>query len=603
MLRCMLAIAAAVIVVPAQAQGPTQSPGAMATADPLAGLDAFISDTIKAWNIPGVQVAVVQDGKTLLAKGYGTRNVATGAPMNADTLVPIASMSKAFTAFSVGLLVDEGKMSFDAPVLAYLSGFDMKDKVAASGVTLRDMLSHRTGMPRHDALWYHNSAQTREGMLAALPSLEPSAPLRSKWQYNNIMFTLSGLSVEKVSGRSWESFVESRIFAPLTMARSTFSPDKVMADSNHAVGTEVRAGKTVNLSLYRGNPLVNPAGGVYTNANDLSHWLRVQLGGGVFQGRQVIQPATLAQMHATQMVTGATPDHPEVVPTGYGLGWFTEIYRGRSVVQHGGNLPGSSTLITLVPGSKLGITVLVNQTGSELPRALTRTILDRFLGGVPVDWTGDALKRKKAGEANDATGRGNKEATRVKNTQPAHALNQYAGAYRDPAYGEIKVSFAGSALLLKFNDDSSPLSHFHFEVFDAVTQDPDSALVDGRFQFITDLAGRVSGVSVLMEPQVAPIVFKRLPDAKLSDPNYLKTLTGTYEYAGTKQFVAQSGNKLVLTGEGGRPAELVPALGGEFVHPRQGDLRIRFNADSSGKVTGFSLIDSTGLFEARKLAD
>jgi CubicO group peptidase (beta-lactamase class C family) len=596
-------LVAALVAAPAYAGEDQAAPAQQSAADPLADLDASVMEILKNWNVPGVQIAIVKDGKVLLSKGYGTRNAATGEPMTADTRVPIASMSKAFTAFSVGLLVDEGKMDFDKPVAAYLPGFAMVDPAATNGVTLRDMLSHRTGLPRHDSLWYHNSKQSRDGMLAALKYLEPSAPLRSKWQYNNIMFTLSGLAVEKTSGQNWEAFVEGRIFAPLGMTRSTLSPDVAAADTNHAVGTEVRAGKTSNLTLYRGNALVNPAGGIYTTANDLTHWLQMQLGGGQYQGRSIISAATLSQMHSSQMVTGATPDHPEVTPTGYGLGWFTESYRGNRVVQHGGNLPGSSTLISLVPEANVGVTVLVNQTGSSLPRALSRMIIDRLLGKTPIDWTGNALKLKTASEASDVLGRGGKEATRVKGTKPAHALADYTGSYRDPAYGEMQVSAAGTGLSIAFNDDRSPLSHFHYEVFDATTEDPDSVLVDGRFQFITDVAGRISGISVLIEPQVDPVVFKAQPDAKLSDPDYLKTLVGTYELAGSKQRVTLSGNRLVLTGDGGRPAELIPALGGEFGHPRQGDLRIRFTAGANGKAAGVAFIDTTGIYEAKRVGD
>jgi CubicO group peptidase (beta-lactamase class C family) len=596
----LVALCVGTPVFAAQDKGPES--GQVST-DPLANLDAEVADILKNWNVPGLQIAVVKDGKVLLSKGYGTRNPATGAPMTAETLVPIASMSKAFTAFSVGLLVDEGKLDFDRPVAAYLPGFTMEDPAATSGITLRDMLSHRTGLPRHDALWYHNSTQSRDGMLAALRHLEPSAPLRAKWQYNNIMFTLSGLAVEKASGQEWEKFVERRIFAPLGMTRSTLSPDIVAADANHAVGTEVRAGKTSNLTLYRGNDLVNPAGGVYTTANDLTHWLQVQLGGGDYQGKSIIRAATLAQMHGTQMITGATPDHPEVTPTGYGLGWFTEIHRGHRIVQHGGNLPGSSTLISLAPNSKLGVTVLVNQSGSSLPRALSRMILDRLLGEKAIDWTGEALVQKKAAEASDTAGRGSKEATRVKGTSPAHAIADYAATYRNAAYGDMLVNLNSGALTLTFNDDSSALSHFHYDVFDATTEDPDSVLVDGRFQFVTDMAGRVSGISTLIEPQVAPIIFKRQPDAKLSDPAYLKGLTGTYKLSGVEQIVALSGNTLILTGKGGRPAELVPGLAGEFTHPRQGDLRIMFTLDAKGKATGVVFIDTTGVYEAVKVGD
>ncbi|MBC7986117.1 MAG: beta-lactamase family protein, partial [Sphingomonadaceae bacterium] len=383
---------------PAFAQNPPQAAPAPAvpTETALADFEAYVAQTLAEWNIPGLAISVVRDGETVLAAGYGARDPASGAAMTEDTIFPIASMSKAFTSFGAGLLVDEGRMSFDAPVAAYIPGLALHDPAASAGLALRDMLSHRSGLPRHDAIWYHNEGLTRDALVPRLAHLEESAPFRARFQYNNIMFVLSGLAIERVAGRDYESFTRERIFAPLGMARTMFSPEEAAADPNHTSGTEVLNGERINVPLFRNTPILNPAGGVYSTAEDLAQWMRVHLSEGRLGETQVIAPATLADMHATRMVTGVGVREPEYVPTGYGLGWFTAIYRGRRLIQHGGNLNGVSTIVMMIPEERLGVTVLINQGQSELRDAMARAVLDRFLGESGRDWVGEALGRKRA---------------------------------------------------------------------------------------------------------------------------------------------------------------------------------------------------------------
>lgn len=595
-----LALCLLLTPLPLAAQSPQPAP-AVSSETALAGFDAFVADTLQKWNVPGVAISVVKDGKVVLSKGYGVRDPATGQPMTEDTVFPIASMSKAFTSFGVALLGDEGRMSFDAPVVTYLPGLAFKDPAASSGLTLRDMLSHRSGLPRHDALWYHNAALTPDALVTRMPHLEPSAPLRAKWQYNNNMFVLSGLAIEKVSRDSFEGFLEKRVFAPLGMKRSTFSPERARADANHIGGREVLNGKAVNVPMFQNTKILNPAGGVYSTAEDLSAWMLVHLSDGRFENRQIIQPATLADMHRTHMVTGATVRDPEIVPTGYGLGWFTDIYRGQRMVSHGGNLPGLSTLVALVPEQRLGVTVLVNHGGSELPYAMTRAIIDRYLGASGKDWTGEALARKLAGEASEVAARQKKGGSRVAGTQPSHALADYAGDYSDPGYGTLIVQAKGNQLVGRYNDDTSPLSHWHYDVFDAATADVQNLWLDSRVQFVSDLAGRISAVSVVMDSTVAPVMFKKQPEARLSDPAYLRNLAGTYELAGNTFSISLAGKKLTYLAKGGAPAELIPSLGGEFVHSRRLDARIAFKTDASGRATAMTLTDASGVYEAKRI--
>ncbi len=600
------AVALCLLVAPLAAGAQTAPPAnasapAPTNAQALAGFDRYVEETLAAWGVPGVAISVVRDGEVVLNRGYGVRDPDGAAPMTGDTIFPIASMSKAFTSFGAGLLVDEGRMSFDAPVVTYLPGLALDDPAATQGLTLRDMLSHRSGMPRHDAVWYHNAALTREQLLGRMPHLGFSAPLRARFQYNNIMFVLSGLAVERTAGEEWERFTERRIFRALDMDRTMFSPQRAAADRNHTNGREVLNGRQVTVPLFRNTPILNPAGGVYSTADDLANWMLVHLSAGQFQGRQVIQPSTLADIHRTQMAGGATVRDPEFVPIGYGLGWFTDIYRGRPMVEHGGNLPGVSTLVALLPGERLGVTILVNHGGSELRDALARAIIDRFLGASGKDWVGEALARKRAGEAAEVTARQAKGGSRVAGTRPSHALADYAGSYSHPGYGPLAIRLDAGALTGTYNDDTSPLTHFHYDVFDATTENPEHVLLDARVQFLSDFYGRVSSVRVAIEPAVEPAVFERQPDARLSDPAFLARLTGTYDLAGSPVIVSLAGNRLTWLSPGGQPAALLPALGGEFTHARRRDARIVFVTGASGRATALRFIDSSGVYEARRV--
>ena len=599
----LAAIVLCLTVAPVCASGQVGAPAATGPNTPAApaDFDGFIAETLRQWNVPGVAIAVVKDGQVVLAKGYGSRDPATGKPMTKDTIVPIASMSKAFTSFGAALLVDEGKMSFDAPVIGYLPGFALKDPAASSGLTLRDMLSHRSGMPRHDAIWYHNGPLMPDQLVGRMVYLEPSAPFRSKWQYNNNMFVLSGLAVGKISGRGFERFLEERIFHPLDMDRTTFSPERARADANHMGGVEILNGKRINVPMFKNTAILNAAGGVYSTADDLANWMLVHLSDGKFMNKQIVQPTTLADMHNTHMVTGATVRDPEMVPIGYGLGWFTNMYRGHRMVSHGGNLNGVSTLVALLPEQRLGVTVLVNHGSSELRDALTKAVLDRFLGATGKDWTAEALARKTASETSEIAARANKGGSRVLNTRPSHALADYAGNYSDPGYGSLTISLRGNQLAGRYNDDSSAFSHWHYDVFDAATDDVESIWLDSRVQFVTDLAGRISAAQVVMEPSVAPIVFKKQPDAKLSDPKYLRTLTGTYELGGTPIAISVAGQDLVYLSRGGTPAKLIASLGSEFVHPQRRDARIAFKTDTSGRAQAMTITDSSGVYEAKRI--
>jgi CubicO group peptidase (beta-lactamase class C family) len=592
----LLAFAPAVIA----AQPAQPAPVAIPPEQALAGFDTYVNQALAEWNVPGAAIAVVSDGRVIHSKGYGVADPATGATMTADTIFPIASMSKAFTAFAAGLLVDDGKASFDAPVVTYIPGLSFHDPAATQGLTLRDMLSHRSGVPRHELVWYHNAGLTPEQLVYRMPHLAPTAPLRARWQYNNNMFVLAGLAIKNVSGATFERFIEDRVFRPLGMESSTFSPEAARR-LPHIGGREVLNGRAITVPMFRNTEILNPAVGVYSNVNDLANWMIVNLDGGRFGNKQVIQASTLADIHRTQMVSPATIRDPEFVPVGYGLGWFTNMYRGHRQVQHSGNLPGISTMVMMLPDQKLGVSVLVNHAASELRDALARELIDRFLGASGKDWVGEALARKKAAEAGEVAARKAKGGSRVPNTRPSQNLSAYAGTYHHPGYGPVTVRLQNNKLVAAYNDDNAPLDHWHYDVFDPATTDPENILLDLRLQFVSDVAGRIAELRIPMEPALPPTVFKKQADARLSDPAYLRTLAGTYRLNGNRVSISVVGSNLVYQAAGGAPAALVPGLDGTFTHPNRQDAEIAFRRTAQGRSAALVLTDPSGVFVANRM--
>lgn len=570
----------------------------VANAEALAGLDELAAKALASWKAPGMAIAIVRDGEVVLTRGYGVRDSRTRAPMTEQTLVPIASMAKPFTSFSVGVLVDEGKISLDAPVASYVPGFRMHDPAATAGVTLRDVLSHRTGLPRHDWLLDYNPISRAE-LLPRLAHLEPSAPLRGRYQYNNMMYGVAALAVEHVARQPWEQFTIARILQPLGMTRTGFLGDAKLRDADQATGSVTINGVDTATTMEDAHELVaelaEPAGGLYSTAKDLSAWMLVHTG-----HRRLVQRGILAEMHKPQMLTGFSSDE-HVLDTGYGLGWFTNVYRGVRAIDHGGNLPGFSTQLVVFPEQNLGIAVLVNQDSSRLPDAIIRTLADRFLGLPAIDWVGEGAEERQGQQDSAAAARARREATRVKGTQPSHRAADYAGTYAHPGYGQLAIADKDGTLTGTFNGRSSPLAHWHYDVFEGTADDPNDVWHVRKVQFRMDRRGRIDAAEIVMEGNVSPIVFKREPDPRFTDPAYLQRFAGEYDLGGERVRVVLSGTKLFWATESGQ-SELVPGLDGEFVHPRYRYRSIRFVEDATGRVIAMQNIGNDGIVEGKRVS-
>jgi CubicO group peptidase (beta-lactamase class C family) len=567
----------------------------------LAGFDSLTNDAIKAWEVPGMAIAIVKNGEVVFAQGFGLRDVERKLPVTPRTLFAIGSCTKAFTTFVMGTLVDQGKLEWDTPVRNYIPEIRFYDHVATELITPRDLVTHRSGLPRHDLVWYNSNLSPKE-IVCRLPYLEPSETLRSKYQYNNIMYVTAGYLIERLTGRSWDNAVSERIFKPLAMTGSNFSVKDSQKSADFAKPYAERDEKVVEIP-FRDITNVGPAGSINSNVMDMARWLIVQTHKGKIGDTQVISPAVLADIHTPHMTTGAQADRPEIAPAGYALGWSLVDYRGHRIVAHGGAIDGFVAATTLLPDDGVGIVVFANKGGTGLPQIITRHATDRILGLSTIDWSGEELAKVKKSKAADKEAKTKKETVRKSGTSPAHKLEEYAGEYENKGYGIVKVELSDGKLKFAYNGIEAPLEHWHYEVFRALKNPKDPAFEDEKIQFLTNLNGDVDGVAVPFEPSVKPIVFTMRPDARLSDPEYLKKFTGEYELASQTLGVRLEGSSLVLDQKGQPGTELLPDRNDGFKLKNQNSVIARFvTAPETGAIQ-LNLERPTGVFSAKRKAN
>jgi CubicO group peptidase (beta-lactamase class C family) len=477
----------------------------------------------------------------------------------------------------------------------------MSDPIATESITPRDLVTHRSGLPRHDMVWYNNAQFSGQDLVPRLAHLDFTEPLRSKFQYNNLMFVVAGYLIEKLDGRPWEQAVRARIFQPLGMTSSNVSVRDSQKADDFAQPYDEHEEK-VRVIPFRDITKVGPAGSINSNVLEMARWVTVHTHGGKLGGQAILSPAALNELHAPQMTTGQPSQKKEISPASYALGWSVDTYRGHRRVHHGGAIDGFTAETCLFPDDGMGIVVLNNKNGSPLPSLIGQHAADRLLGLEPIDWLAEALDRRTKSRAAQKEAKKKKETVRRSGTHPAHPLEEYAGDYQHPGYGPLKVELRDGRLVSIYNGIEATLEHWHFEVFNAPKADNDPALDDfnQKLQFQTNLKGYVDAVAVPLEPSVKPIVFTKQPDKKLTDPEYLKRFAGEYELAGQTVTVRLQGHVLMFEQKGAPPVELIPDRDDEFNLKRVSGLSVRFVSDRSGKVLELALNTPDGVFTAKR---
>jgi CubicO group peptidase (beta-lactamase class C family) len=503
----------AATATPPDPRGPVADPGT-----DWAPIDAALETARAAWRAPGLAFGIVKDDRIVYAKGFGHADLARTRPAGPDTIFNVASTTKAITAATVAMMVDEGKMDWDAPVRAYLKTFSVDGGPEYASISLRDMLSHRTGLPRHDLLWYNNLALSREALLDRVPHLKVSAPIRSRWQYNNLMYILAGHAVETVAGRPWELLTAERLFTPLAMRDASLSVEARIAGPDHSEGHRPDPSRALYVVPPRPEDRIGPAGALNVSVRDYLAWVRLMLGEGEIDGKRLISKDSHAAMWEPLIGTGGNGTAPDIGRPWYGLGWRVDDFRGRTRIYHGGNLNGFSARVTLFPEDRLGFVALSNIGGSPLPGHVTHDVFERLVGLAPRNWSASALARRFGVQAASrlvlgalcVLARFAHGPPRVLATAPSRPLAGFAGTYTDPGYGDMTIELNANGLRGIYNAMPARLEHWHYDVFNArperVEDDDLEAL---KFVFETGASGQVEAVSVKMESLVAPVRFER----------------------------------------------------------------------------------------------
>jgi CubicO group peptidase (beta-lactamase class C family) len=580
----------------------SRGPGLAAKAkQALAGFDEVVNRGLQSLNVPGAALAVVVEDEVLLAKGFGYRDLEKKLPLTPDSLLAIGSATKAFTTFTMGLIVDKGGLEWNKPVRTYIPWFKLYDLFASERLVPEDLVTHRSGLPRHDLVWYNNYTTSREEFVRRLAFLKPTADLRLKFQYNNLMFLTAGYLTEVLTGKTWEEAVRTLVLEPLEMKRTNFSVDVSQKDADFALPYREREGKLEKIP-FRNISNIGPAGSINSCVGEMSHWVLVHLNGGKYKGQQVINAQTLENMHLAHMPTGGTPAIPEVTPADYGLGWFVDTYRGHSRVHHGGNIDGFSALVSLLPKDRVGFVILTNKNGTPLPELLVRQATDLILGLEPKDWIGEAAKSKAKGEEAQKEAEKKKVTRRIPGTKPAHKLEDYAGEYNNPGYGDLKVFVQDGALAFTYNAITTPLEHWHYETFNGKRAE-DPTFENMKLTFCTNANGYVASLKAPFEPTLEDIVFDKKPDPRLFDAAYLQKFTGKYTLVDQVFTVGLKGSVLTLLIPGQPEYELVPELGEEFELKQVKAISVKFKTDEKGRVTTMEFIQPNGVFEAKRVQE
>jgi len=612
MRRFTLAVlSTALIVVPARsaARPQTQSkqkpaaPAVAAATNPAAklqGLDALADQAMKQWKLPGLAIAVVQDGKVIYAKGFGYRDMENKLPVTTGTLFPIGSITKSFTALTFAILKQDGKVDWDQPVRTYLPEFQMNDPVASEQATPRDLFSHRTGLPRHDLVWY-SSDFSREDIVGRIRYLKPNKGFRSAYQYNNLTVMTMGYLEGKVSGLGWEGCIRQKIFAPLGMTHSDLSVAEIEKTEDHALPYELKK-DVVTKVPYHNIDAIGPAGSINSSVDDMSHYLAFQLGDGKYEGKQIVAEIDLREMHSPQT---AIPDPPPVVSLpglghfSYGLAWVVTSYRGHNLVWHNGGIDGFYALLSMLPDDHMGVVILTNLPSGRTPEVLAYNVYDRLLGLDPLPWLDRFKELEAKGKQQEEEAKKNKPTDRKTGTHPSHDLKDYAGEYQNPGYGLVKIGLKGDGLELSINKlGPFPLEHYHYDVFQ-VPEEPNSVAAGEKIQFEMNKKGDIERVSAMLEPAIGEdIAFTRAPE-KIS-AEALQTLTGEYLLGPQTITVSLSGETLHLTVPGQPQYELVPTKGLSFDIKGLPGFSVDFQKDGSGKITEVVFNQPNGVFHAKR---
>lgn len=473
----------------------------------------YVENELRRYHVPGLGLAVLKEGEALLCTGYGYRNLEQKTPITPKTQFGIASCSKSFTSAIIAMLVDQGYLSYDIPIKEIFPDFQLYDPVASQLCSIQDMLTHRTGIAGHDALW--TDEIDRAELWKRLKYIQPNVTFRSKTQYSNLMYTIAGHIAEKITGISWDELVYKWIFEPLDMKYSNTSITKMLKAEDYA--------KPYWQGIEEPYPIDNwnvdlggPAASINSCLEDMLKWIHFQMSEGEWNGKRIISKDDLNKLHETHVPYHLWPwSYNEMPPVGgYGLGWFTDVYRGKDVVFHYGEIEGYCTLQAFLPKEKIGIVCFVNlhKPCTLILNSIWYTVMDNLLGLTAIDWSERFHnERGKYGFMYEHWDVNLLKKPPSEKTIPSHGIEEYLGCYHNPGYGSIRIVNEGNKLFAYYRNMRQSMEHYHYDTFKVLNIKMDTLLYTIPLTFITNpYSGEIDCFSVPLEPRVDPILFQRV---------------------------------------------------------------------------------------------
>lgn len=454
-------------------------------------IDRYIDSLMKTWNIPGLALGIVYKDQLIYSKGYGYRDLENKLPVETSTTFPIASNTKLFTATAACMLAEEGKINLDKPVRNYLPSLHFNNDDLDASVTMRDMLSHRTGLPRYDGIWVA-SHSTRKEIIDKIGQMKPQMRFREGYIYNNMMFSAAGAVMESITGLIWEDIIRKKIFHPLAMNASCFTNEEMMQSQNFAYAyfEPDSSRKLQKRTFVSQSPALGPAGTIKSNVEDMSHWMIAQLNRGKYKGQQIIPEAALQQTLIPNTIADKEGRWNELSNSLYALGRIVQTYKGYKITTHTGSIDGYYSNLTFLPSENIAVYMVHNSIpAGSIRSVMAFPVIDRLLNLSLTPWSERYMEEYRKNRMEEQKRKDSVSSTKVRNTVPSHSLIDYAGKYFNSTYGDMNIESQNGQLWLIFRGQRSLLHHFHYDQF--ITREEANGKPDFRINFLTGSKGAI----------------------------------------------------------------------------------------------------------------
>jgi len=568
-------------------------------------LETELENVRTSLNAPGFAVAIVNKDQILYAKGFGYKDLENEVPVTENTLFAIGSVSKSFTSAVLGVLRKEEKIDFDERPGKYISELRFMEPWMNEQIIVKDLMSHRTGLPRHDLSWFMFPTNSKEELIKRIEFQKPFTGLRQQWYYNNWMFFLQGEIGRRLTGQSWEDNVKTMFLDKLGMSRSNFNIPDLEKDLDYSFGYSTD-GEGINTKMdYYDIAAMSPAGAINSSVSEMSNWLITWINGGKFKEEQVIPEAYAKEAISSQMVVSSglpSKEHPDAQFANYGYGWFLSSYRGHYRVEHGGNIDGFSASASFFPTDSVGIMVLTNQNGSQIPGLVRNIVADKILGLEAGGWLEDALEQKEKNKEAQAKAKASADSAKVSGTKPSHILAEYTGSYDNSGYGKMEIKLENDTLFVKTGLYQMFLEHDNYDLFDAflIYQGEPNRDMPIKFKFESNMAGDISLLKAGFEPALEGIEFKRTPKPVDVSEDDLKKYEGAYLLMGVQEVkIYIKDGKLYAFVPGQPEYEQIPLGNHEFNFKTLEGFKIKFE-EKDGEIIAVNFIQPNGTFRGER---